>query len=67
MFCPLLNNECKGEECMLYIVTQQRVVLGCAIAVTARQLDKLAFYFKPEQFSSTRKPERETEGRDPFG
>jgi hypothetical protein len=60
MFCPLLNNECKSDECMLYVVTNNGIILGCALTVTAKQLDKLAFYFKPDKKAST------TE-RDPFG
>lgn len=47
-FCPLLNNDCKGEACMFYVIAKG-VALGCAVNVTAKQLDKLAFYMKPKQ------------------
>lgn len=46
-FCPLLNNECVGDRCMWYVITKN-VALGCAMNVTAKQLDKLAFYQKPK-------------------
>jgi len=48
-YCPYRNDECKDEECMLFVVGPKGVRLGCAHAVMAKQLDKLAFHFKKQE------------------
>lgn len=48
MYCPLRHDECKEDECMMFVISNG-VRLGCAFNVTAKQLDKLAFYMKPKR------------------
>lgn len=51
LFCPLLNNECKEDACMMFVISNG-VRLGCSFNVMAKQLDKLAYYNKPKRQES---------------
>jgi len=46
MYCPFRQGDCKGEECMLFVVVNNGVRLGCAVTVTAKQLDKMEYQLR---------------------
>jgi len=42
LFCPFIQDTCRGDTCMLYRRSEESMVKKCAFAVIAEQLDILA-------------------------
>lgn len=54
MYCPLRRGECVNEKCMLYVIVNNGIRLGCAMTVMAKQLDKMEFTLRKKYESDVR-------------
>jgi hypothetical protein len=51
-YCPLRHEDCYGETCMLYVIVNNGVRLGCAFTVMAKQLDKMEYTLRKRDMQS---------------
>jgi hypothetical protein len=50
--CPLRHDDCIAEKCMLYVIVNNGVRLGCAFTVMAKQLDKMEYTLRKRDMQS---------------